>query len=73
MITPDRAVAVLWSYIAVAAIAWTYGYVCRVWIERRTREGEALFARPDIEVDLRHIDDAYDWAIDGECVPEATR
>lgn len=67
--TPDRALAIVLSYFLVASISWTYGYLCRVWIERRTSEGEALWA--ELHIDL--AGQPYDWQIDGECVRETAR
>lgn len=66
--TPDRALAIVVSYIAVACIAWTYGYVSRVWIERHGREGD-----PVLDLTDPPFRAAYDWQIDGECVREVSR
>lgn len=69
--TPDRALAIVFSYLAVACVAWTYGYISRVWIERRTREGETLFV--DLTEPAAPNRPAYDWAVDGECREGLTR
>lgn len=72
MITPDRALAIVLSYFAVACIAWTHGYLTRVLLERRATQGEALFATPPRLIDLTS-GGPYDWQIDGECVRQGAR
>jgi hypothetical protein len=60
-VNPRSTVAIAASYTFVASVAWTYGYICRVWLERRTREVDDLDSEP--HYDLIDLVDRppYDW------------
>lgn len=58
------ATTIIATHLAVAAVAWVNGYLCRVWLERRHRELDHLWSDTvefDI-VDLIEPDPPYDWA-----------
>lgn len=62
--TRDHALAIIASYFLVAAIGWTYGYICRVWIERRARELDSREPVPMCDIiDLAEPAAPYDWAV----------
>lgn len=62
----SRFIALVASYVLVASLGWTNGYIVGRLLERRLRDELESWAAPLTFVDLTEPAPAYDWAVDGE-------